>query len=78
MIKKIKDSDFAAVIKLASLSLDVWSGLNKNGVGHMINELSMGSKNVISKSSDPVADEAKEIVKKMLLATDRVMRKINL
>lgn len=78
MIKNNKpDRALPDAIKLATQSLHVWSELNDRGMGYVITELGNHIENddVIRKSSDPATGIARNIVKKMLLATDRVMRK---
>ena len=71
------DSISPDAIKLASKSLELWDEVNKNGMGKLIPRLgiSIESENVIRKSNDPVTGAAKNIVKKMLTTTVRIMRR---
>ena len=70
------DSISPDAIKLASKSLELWDEMNKRGMGRQITRLgsSIESENEIRKSNDPVAGAAKNIIRKMLISTDRIMR----
>ena len=70
------DSISPDAIKLASKSLELWDEMNKRGMGRQITRLgsSIERGSVIRKSNDPVAGAAKNIIRKMLISTDRIMR----